>query len=176
MRIEMKNKPLVLSCIGTLLCFSLLIGISYSFYKADIGYTDKTESKIQTSKIGLAYTGTGELLVENMIPGDSFVKTFNIENTTNVGTKYNIYMENITNEFADDLVYKITDDSGNVVVEQQPLPETNNGKVYLKRDININVSPANHRYIITIDYLYKPNESQDNYQGKVFMASIGIDS
>ena len=162
--------------LGVLLCFFLLIGISYSYYHIGTKLTNSTETKIETKKLGITYNGTGYLEVDNIIPGDSVVRTFQIQNTTDVGLKYNIYMENITNEFSDDLVYKITDDAGNIIVPQQPLPTTNDGKVYLKKDIVINVAPAVNKYILTIDYLYKPNESQDDYQGKIFLATLSVDS
>ena len=162
--------------IGALLCFFTLIGMSYSYYRVGTHVENKTETKIETKKLGLTYNGSGTIEINNIVPGDRIVRTFQIENTNNIGVKYNIFMENITNEFGDDLVYKITDDAGNIIVPEQPLPATNEGKVYLKQNININVAPAVHKYIVTIDYLYKPEESQDDYQGHVFLSTISVDS
>ena len=162
--------------LGILLCFFTMMGISYSYYKLGAKVVNKTQTSIETKKLGLTYTGSGYLEVNNIIPGDRVVRTFQLENTSNIGILYNIYMDNITNEFGDDLVYKITDDANNIIVPEQPLPATNDGKVYLKQNININIAPAVHKYILTIDYLYDPNNPQDDYQGKVFLASIGFDA
>ena len=95
----------------------LIAGVSYAYYSATVTENNKTETVIKTDKLTLVFTGTNEITTgDNMIPGDSFTKTFTVENTSDVDTKYNIYMENVTNEFNEDLVYVLSDEDG-VVVE-----------------------------------------------------------
>jgi len=97
-----------------------------------------------------------------MIPGDSFTKTFTVENTSTVKASYNIYMEGITNEFNEDLVYVLSDETGTVVAKT-PLPTTNAGKTYLLENIEIE-SGVTKSYTLKIEYTYL-DTPQNDYQG-----------
>ena len=171
------NKRLVaLSVVGTLLCVSILMGISYSYYKANENIVNQTESKIETNKLGLIYDGITDIDINDMVPGDSFVKTFKVKNTSSVAVTYNIYMEGITNGFDENLVYTITDTSNNTIVAETPLPVTNSGKTYLKTNISIDPSPTEHNYILTIEYKYDPLNTQNDTQGHEFRGTVGVDT
>ena len=135
--------------------------------------SNKTETVLKSNELNLIFTGTKEITTNNMIPGDSFTKTFTVENTSNRAVDYNIYMENITNEFNEDLVYTLEDTTGSVIGET-PLPVTNKDKSYLKTGISID---ANTKKTYTLKITFKnTDEPQNDYQGKTFKGTLGIDT
>jgi len=169
-----KNNKIYLGVIGVLLVISLLVGFSYAYYSANVKENNKTETVIKTNELGLIYTGVSEVSAPNMIPGDSFKKTFTVENTSDVAVDFNIYMENVTNEFNEDLVYTIKDEKG-VVVEENVLPKTKEGKTYLKTTINIEAKEL-RKYTMEIKYKYLEDKDQSENQGAAFNGTVGIDT
>ena len=169
----MKNRNLLLSFLGILIVILILIGISYAYYSAKIKENNKTETVLKSNELNLIFTGTKEITANNMIPGDRFTKTFTVENTSNRAVDYNIYLQNITNEFNEDLVYTLEDTTGSVIGET-PLPVTNKDKSYLKTGISIE---ANTIKTYTLKITFKNTEEpQNDYQGKTFKGTLGIDT
>ena len=170
---KVKNKKIVLTVLGILIVLLSVIGITYAFFSAKIKENNKTETVIKTNELNIVFTGTQEINCSNIIPGDSCIKKFTVENISNVPVEYNIYMEKITNEFNEDLVYTLEDETGSVIGET-PLPVTNKDKSYLKTAISIE---ANTKKTYTMKILYKYlNTPQDDYQGKSFKGTLGIDT
>ena len=130
-----KKTITIVYVVATLMVLGIL-GYTFAYFSASVKENNKTETIIKTNELKLVFTGVKEITAENMIPGDSFTKTFTVENPSNVATTYNIYMEDITNEFNEDLVYTLTDEDGEVVAEM-PLPVTNAGKSYIVSNIKI---------------------------------------
>ena len=170
---KMKNKKIVLTVLGILIVLLSVIGITYAFFSAKIKENNKTETVIKTNELNIVFTGTQEINCSNIIPGDSCIKKFTVENISSVPVEYNIYMENITNEFNEDLVYTLEDENGSVVGEAS-LPVTNIDKSYLKDKINIE---ANTKKAYTLTIIFKNTDKpQNDYQGKSFKGTLGIDS
>ena len=167
-----KKKITLVYTVAALMIIGLL-GYTYSYFSATVTEENKTETVIKTKGLSLTFEGTSEINTSDMIPGDSFTKTFTVENTSTVKTFYNIYMENITNEFNEDLVYTLTDEDGEIVSET-PLPVTNTGKSYLIENIEIEPSEIKE-YTLKIEYKYL-DTPQNDYQGAEFKATVGIDS
>ena len=169
----MKNKKLLIPVIASLITVLVLSGVSYAYFSAKIKENNKTETILKSNELNLIFTGTKEITANDMIPGDSFTKTFTVENTSNRAVDYNIYMENITNEFNEDLVYTLEDTTGSVIGET-PLPVTNKDKSYLKTGISID---ANTIKTYTLKITFKnTDEPQNDYQGKTFKGTLGIDT
>ena len=169
----MKNKKLLIPVIASLVTVLVLSGVSYAYYSAKIKENNRTETVIKSNELNLIFTGTNEITANNMIPGDSFTKTFTVENTSNRTVDFNIYLQNITNEFNDDLVYSLNDDTGSVVGET-PLPVTNQNKSYLKTKLDID-SNTTKTYTLTVTFK-NTDEPQNDYQGKTFKGTLGIDT
>ena len=164
----------ILIILAILILLLVFIGVTYSFYAAKTKFVNKSQTIIKTNQVSLVYTGVKEITTGNsMIPGDSFTKTFTVENTSDTKTAYNIYMEQITNEFNEDLVFVLSDDNGEVVAET-PLPVTNTGKSYLLKDIEIDGGQL-QSYTLKIEFKYL-DTPQNDYQGKNFKATVGIDA
>ena len=169
----MKKKKLLIPVVASLVTVLVLSGVSYAYYSAKIKENNKTETVLKSNELNLIFNGVKEISAPSMIPGDSFTKTFTVENKSNRAVDYNIYMENITNEFNKDLVYTLTDGDTNIVSERR-LPVTNASKSYLKAGISIEAK-ATKTYILKIEYKYS-NEDQSAYQGATFKATLGIDT
>ena len=167
------KKKVIIPVIASIITVLVLSGVSYAYYSAKIKENNKTETVIKSNELNLIFTGTNEITANNMIPGDSFTKTFTVENTSNRAVDYNIYMENITNEFNEDLVYTLEDETGSVISETQ-LPVTNKDKSYLKTKVSIE---ANTTKTYTLKITFKnTDEPQNDYQGKTFKATLGVDT
>ena len=167
------KKKVIIPVIASIITVLILSGVSYAYYSAKIKENNKTETVLKSNELNLIFTGTKEITANNMIPGDSFTKTFTVENTSNRAVDYNIYMENITNEFNEDLVYTLEDATGSVIGET-PLPVTNKDKSYLKTGISID---ANTKKTYTLKITFKnTDEPQNDYQGKTFKGTLGIDT
>ena len=169
----MKNKKVLIPVIASLVTVLVLSGVSYAYYSAKIKENNKTETVIKSNELNLIFTGTNEITANNMIPGDSFTKAFTVENTSNRAVDYNIYMENITNEFNEDLVYTLEDETGSVIGET-PLPVTNKDKTYLKTGISIEAKTTK-TYTLKITFK-NTDEPQNDYQGKTFKGTLGVDT
>ena len=169
----MKKKIFLIPVVASLVTVLVLSGVSYAYYSAKIKENNKTETILKSNELNLIFTGTKEITANNMIPGDSFTKTFTVENTSNRTVDFNIYLQNITNEFNDDLVYSLNDDTGSVVGET-PLPVTNQNKSYLKTKLDID-SNTTKTYTLTVTFK-NTDEPQNDYQGKTFKGTLGIDT
>ena len=169
----MDKKKITLVYIVAALMILAILGYTYAYFSATVTEDNKTQTVIKTQQLSLTFNGTSEITADDMIPGDSFTKTFTVENTATVKTFYNIYMEGITNEFNEDLVYTLTDEDG-IVVAEAPLPVTNTGKSYLIENIEIEPSEIKE-YTLTIEYKYL-DTPQNDYQGAEFKATVGIDT
>ena len=167
------KKKVIIPVIASIITVLVLSGISYAYFSAKIKENNKTETVLKSNELNLIFTGTNEITANNMIPGDSFTKTFTVENTSNRAVDYNIYMENITNEFNEDLVYTLEDETGSVIGET-PLPVTNKDKTYLKTKVSIEAKTTK---TYTLKIIFKnTDEPQNDYQGKTFKATLGVDT
>ena len=108
-----------------------------------------------------------------MTPGDKAIKTFILENKSKNSVNFNIYLEKITNEFNEDLVYTLEDNTGSVI-DETPLPVTNQDKTYLKTNISIEANTTK-TYKLKIEFKYT-DENQSNLQWKTFKETLGIDT
>ena len=169
----MKNKKLLIPVIAILVTVLVLSGVSYAYYSAKIKENNKTETVIKTNELTIKYTGTQEINVGNIVPGDSMTKTFTVENTSNVPVTYNIYLENIINEFNEDLVYTLKEENSEIIKEEV-LPILSDKKSYLITDVEIK-SQEVKQYEMTVEFKYS-DKDQNKLQGKKFNATLGIDT
>ena len=175
----LKNKKILIP-IATIILAVIILGVSYAYFRANVTENNKTESVIQTKELKIAFDGTQEIEANSITPGWSAEKKFTVENLTNSKTAFNIYMQNIPNEFDNELTYSLyeTDSTGTIIetlVDGEVLPQTNAGKSYLQSDIELNPQPTKKYYTIKIEFAYK-DTPQNEYQGAHFRAIVGIDA
>lgn len=170
---KQKTKKMIFM-LSLILVLVILSGITYAYFSATVINNNKTETKIKSNTLGLIYTGVHDIDFNDIIPGDYMNKTFTVENTSNRAVDFNIYIEDIINEFNEDLVYSLKDGT-NVIIDEEPLPSTKNGKTYLKEKILID-SGVKKNYTLTIKLKYSKDVDQTSLQGKVFNGTLGIDT
>ena len=166
------NKKKITIIISAMVLLILVAGASYAYYSATVKENNKTETVIKTNELEIVYTGTEEINVSDIVPGDSFTKKFTVENTSNVPVTYNIYLEDVTNEFNEDLIYSLKDKDGEVITEEV-LPSTSD-KTYLITDIEIDSNELKE-YEMAIEFKYS-DKDQNKLQGKTFNATLGVDT
>ena len=169
----MKRKNIIL-IISIIVILVFITSVSYAFFSARITKINETKTKVQTNTLGLEFNGTKEIEYNSMIPGDKFEKTFTVKNISNRAVTYNIYLENIINEFDDFLVYKLDDNKGHVI-EETVFPITNPNKTNIKTDISI-ASGETITYTMTIEYKYSETVDQSSTKGHRLQATLGIDT
>ena len=84
------------------------LGMTYSYFVAKIKENNKTETVLKAGNLELIFTGTQEINADNIYPGQTFTKTFSVENPNDVNMKFNIYLENVNNTFEKNVNYSIT--------------------------------------------------------------------
>ena len=107
----MNNKKIMILVVSVMAILIVTIGASYAYFTANVtGNTTATATTINTGTMAITYTDGADVSATNWIPGDSLTKTFSVENTGNVATKYTIYLSELINKFGDptDLVYTLT--------------------------------------------------------------------
>src|SRR5574344_2077071 len=166
------KKKIVLIVASIFVVVATIAGVTYAYYSANVNRINESQTVVKTNKLTLTYTGGQEINVTGIVRGDSFTKTFTVENTSNIAVDYNIYMENITNEFNEDLVYTLSDETGNVI-EESVLPVSNTKK-YLKANISIDAG-VTKSYTLKITFKQSSSD-QNNLQGKSFKATLGVDA
>ena len=170
----MKNRGYVLFILAVIIISLMLFGFTYAYFYADATYISKTNTVLHSQELSLKFKGTNEVLnCLNIIPGDKCIKTFEVENTSNVETFYNIYMEDVTNEFNSDLVYTLKEGSTEIITETVA-PETAVGKNYVKTGITIPAG-STKEYTLVLEFKYT-TANQNILQGKEFRTTVGIDT
>src|SRR5574344_72881 len=154
----MKNKTT--SIILIMICLILILsGLSYAYFLATTnGNDDAKNTTINTATLSLLYTDGEEINVDNIIPGDSITKTFKVQNTSTIATKYTIYLSELVNNFVDksDLVYTLTSGDGGANIVESKMPVESSA---IASNVDIAYG-ATHNYVLKITFLNK-NIAQD---------------
>ena len=172
-KINLNKTKIMLLAIITISLAIGIISFTYAFYRGQVKTINQSQTVIKANELNLIFTGTNEIAADNIIPGESFTKTFTVENTANETLSYNIYLEEVTNGFNSDLVYTLMDENG-TVVEEKALPRTNNGKVYIDTAIDIEAKQLKE-YTLKVEYKYLEDVDQSENNGAEFSGTFGID-
>lgn len=169
----MKKRQITLMTLGILIVILSMVGVSYSYYTANIKEINKTDTVVKTDKLTLTYTGTKEIEVYNLIPGSSYQKTFKVYNDSTKAVTYNIYMEQIINDFECGFNYSI-EYEGKKLIEKSQLPATNTNKEYLVYEMHIGAKETQN-FTMTINY-ENLGYNQNIDKGAEFIGTLGIDT
>ena len=165
----------IISVLVALLVIGITISASFAFF-TNSGSPTGTATVITSGSMSLELVdGDVVGITQGMIPGQKVQKKFKVRNTGTLETKYDIYLSEILNTFADksDLVYRITStDGGYNSSSDKEVPSSvgSSSKIVPGTSIGAN---EEHNYILEIEFLNK-NENQDDNKGKKFSAKIQI--
>lgn len=185
----MKNRYLIYIAL-LILTLSITLGVTYSYLAAKINNRESSSTiKVESGQLSITYeNNSGNIILNNIIPGDSVTKQFTLTGinntkpnaiTTNTDLKYKIGIAIDTNTFSEGaLTYSLTKDSSS----------SSNGKLANDATGTINssgiqyigkgyfVSGANndkHIYNLTISFP-DTNEDQSIDQGASFACHVTV--
>ena len=165
----------IISVLVALLVIGITITASFAFF-TNSGSPTGTATVITSGSMSLELVdGDVVGITQGMLPGQKVQKKFKVRNTGTLETKYDIYLSEILNDFADksDLVYRlISEDGGYNSSSDREVPSSvgTSSKIVPGTSIGAN---EEHNYILEIEFLNK-NENQDDNKGKKFSAKIQI--
>ena len=170
----MKKKNKILILVSLLVVLGIIIIISFAWYNTVVlGNENSKTISVKGSDLQITYVDGPEVNVSNVIPGDTFTKTFSITNTGNVLAVYKVSWQSLENNFFNktDFVYSITSTNGGGTLSQTQIPNSNN-HILIMNNIAI-ASGVTQSYTITIQYLSRIyNQSSD--KGASFTGTIEI--
>ena len=115
-----RKQKIIVSITGIVLISLILIGLTYGYFLTQItGNTNSKSISVTTADISVEYLdGNGIITTNNMMPGDSFSKTFKVQNTGNGVGRYAISLLDVNNElkYFKDLSYTLKR-NGNIIKE-----------------------------------------------------------
>ena len=156
-----------------------IFGISYAYFSLNIiGNEDAKLSVITAGTLELTYTdGSGDVILENVIPGSSIQKEITVKNTGTIDTTYNLVWGQLINEFENnEIVLSATcerlNSEGTIDGTCNNIEEKAIINNIIQKNISIE-SGITHKYTITITFI-ETGENQNYNQGKGFAGIINI--
>lgn len=168
------KKTIIISVIAVVLFIAAISAASFAYYTANISTVGDDGNSVSgsTAKLSSSFDDGAQVNIENMIPGDSFSKTFYIGNS-GAETNYKIVINDLVNEFDsyEDITYVLKED--NVVIKEgtfpHPIYAPNNE---LSETLTIKNGETKN-YVITITY-HNTEDPQDDDMGKTISGIIYI--
>ena len=156
----------------------MAIGISFAYFSLNvIGNDTAKNNRIVTGNLELTFTDTSEILLENIIPGDSVTKTIKVTNTGTKEVAYNIgwtdYENGIINN---ELVIEGTCKRLNSSNTEEGTCNNVSKKAITGSNIisNISIEPnVTHEYTLTITFK-ETNKPQNYNKNKSFNGKLNI--
>ena len=170
-----KKKIILFLFLIIVLAVGIIFGYSAAYFTSTIINNPEPKSTVVTTGVmSIEYTDGPEVKLEKALPGNFVTKTFSIKNTGNLDAYYEIYLNDLINNFADktDLVYTlISNDGGANVTTQTQVPDISSRIVTSKL-----ISPGTtHNYSLKIEFK-ETNDNQDDNIGKNFSSVIRVNS
>ena len=162
----------LLTLIVAFLILGLITITSYAYFTANVSGNNSSNNVITSGYMEITYEDENmdEVDVVGMLPGSVKTKTFQVRNTGTVETNYDIYVNNVINNFEvkSDLHCKLQESNLGVIYDDD-CPHLS-GKLVSGINIDYNVV---HNFTFTISFLER-NANQDVNQGRTFSTEINI--
>ncbi len=162
-------KPLVLVVSLMIICITSLV--SYAYFTASVNGSTNS-NVVVTGQMEVTYEeGSNINLKPDMIPGDYITKTFSVTNTGNVDAIYNIYFNEVINNFdpKSDLVYELISENG-ANISETVCPDS---KEIISPGILLGVGQT-HNYTLKITFK-ETGVNQDSNKDKIFSGKIDLE-
>jgi len=152
----MDRKKIIIGIMSVLTLAFILLGITYAYYRTRVIGNKLNESSISvvSKNLGVSYSDNNSIInATSVIPGFESTKTFSVENIGEEPVTYEVYLENVVNEYTrtKDWTYSIicTDSNGDncTGVNETEYP-TLSGKIF---ETTI-ASKVTQTYTLTIKY------------------------
>lgn len=165
-----KKVTIVISIVSVLVFVVAITAASYAFYTSTVTKVGESETKVGTEVLGSSFVDGPVVKISNIIPGDTFSKTFTVANSSGKDLQYKIVINELQNEFekTEDLQYTLK--RGETVVTSGSFP-TQTGAITEIITIGSNIT---HNYTLTITYK-NTTEDQSKDMGKTISGKIFIE-
>lgn len=185
----MKNRYMIYVTLLVIL-LSFVLGVTYSYLASKINNSESSSTiKVESGQLFITYeNNSGNIILNNIIPGDSVTKQFTLTGinntkpnaiTTNTDLKYKIGIVIDTNTFSDGaLTYSLIKDStsstnGNIADDSNGTINQGGTQYIGKGYFSTGASNDKHIYNLTISFP-DTNEDQSIDQGASFACHIII--
>ncbi len=106
-----KKTTIIISIVSIILFIVAVLSASYAYYITTVQETgDPDSTKVGTADFNINFVDGAVMTIENMIPGDTFSKTFTLENKGTATISYKVVMQEVRNEEfirKEDITYKL---------------------------------------------------------------------
>lgn len=168
-----ENKMTIFISITAVVIFIVVIvATSFAYYSGTIRKENEGNktSSITTANISATFTDGAEVNMQNMLPGDSFTKTFTLKNTGDTNIRYKIAVQEVENTFNSKSDIVVVVKEGTTTIKTTTFPSTT-GAISDELTISPNVSKS---YSVTITYK-NTSTSQNDDMGKTISGKIFIE-
>lgn len=165
------KKSVIISVVVLFIFIVAMLSVSFAYYTSGTDRTGDGNSSIGTAKLSATFTD-GDIIQKTIVPGDTFTKTFALENNSTVPMKYKIVVKDLVNEFIsfEDITYVLTDDAG--YKKEGIFPKSTQA---LSDEITLGTN-STRNYTLTITYQNTAvDQSPDmgkTISGKIFIEEI----
>jgi hypothetical protein len=162
----------ILTLIVAFLILGLVMVTSYAYYTANVSGNNSSNNVITSGYMEITFENDfdDEIQVVGMLPGNTETKRFSVRNTGTTEAYYDIYVNNVINNFEikSDLHCKLQESNLGVIYDGD-CPHLS-GK--LVSGINIDYN-AIHNYTFEVSFLER-DANQDPNQGRTFSTEINL--
>ena len=156
----------------------MAIGISYAYFSLNvIGNDTAKNNRIITGNLELTFTDTSEIVLDNMLPGDSVTKTIKVTNTGTKEVAYNVGWIDYNNEITNnELIIEGTCKRLNSSNTEEGTCNNVSKKAITGSNVisNIQIEPnITHEYTLTITFK-ETNKPQNYNKNKSFNGKLNI--
>ena len=96
-----KDKKMLFG-IGIVFLFLATVGFSYAYFSNAIANKDVKDQVVETGTLSLRYVDGSEIVMNNIKPVDTIIKTVYVANTGTLDAVYNLVWQELNNEITND--------------------------------------------------------------------------
>ncbi len=169
------KKTMIISVVAIAIFIIGIAAASYAFYTAKVSQNGENgKASGTTAKLSTTYEDDGVINITNMIPGDSFTRTFSLENN-GADISYKIVVQDLVNEFTsyEDIIFTLKEND-TVLKENAVFPnDATKNELSETRTLK---SGETRTYTLTITYKNTETDQADDMgktiSGKLFIKEL----
>jgi hypothetical protein len=171
---ENSKKSIIFSVFGVALFIVCIVAVSYAYFTAKISVQNKENNSVEvtTTNISVKFTDGEALNVTNVLPGESYSKTFTLENTGDIAINYKIAIKEVENTFVNTDDLEVVVKEGEKVINTTTFPKSSSSI-----SDALTIEPGETKsYTVTITYKdTDKNQIEDSGKsigGKIFIELV----